>query len=160
MKFEYALQVYLKKITMDDVPILYRAEVQEILVNPLGSLLEWIRNKKWNEIKSERDRLEQAGLPFNGSVLDYDMLSVMRLTQAKDGLEEAISKGLVSEETASVEWTMQDNSTMMLTYADLKMIPLAASEYSNKLHQKARQYRSEIEGSADIAAINAIVWSD
>ena len=86
------------------------------------------------------------------------MLSVIRLTQAKDGIQEAVNLGKITEAEATVEWTMQDNSTMELSLSDLQMIPLVAANYSNELHQKARKYREQIEGSSDISFINNIKW--
>ena len=155
--YEYAIKVKTGIVKLSDIPVRFRNSVESLLNNN-NDLVNYLRDAKWQEIKQERDHLEQSGLPFKGSVLDYDMLSVIRLTQAKDGIQEAINLGKITEAEATVEWTMQDNSTMELSISDLQMIPLVAANYSNELHQKARKYREQIEGSSDISFINNIKW--
>ncbi|WP_298563121.1 DUF4376 domain-containing protein [uncultured Phascolarctobacterium sp.] len=155
--YEYAIKVKTGIVKLSDIPVRFRNSVESLLNNN-NDLVNYLRDAKWQEIKQERDYLEKSGVPFKGSVLDYDMLSVIRLTQAKDALQEAINLGKITEAEATVEWTMQDNSTMELSLSDLQMIPLVASNYSNELHQKSRKYREQIEGSSDISFINNIKW--
>lgn len=160
MEFEYALDVYLGKKDINDIPIKFVKKVNELLKEPTNDLLNWVRSQKWEEIKYIRNNLEQSGLPFDDSKLDYDIISVIRLTQAKDGLKEAIDLGLIKEEEAQIEWTMYDNTVRNLTYAELKNIPLIAVHYTDALHQKAREYRNKIFSSNSIEEIVAIKWEE
>lgn len=158
MKYKYAKEILLNEKTIDEIPVLYRKEVEPLLNEHLEELIAKAKDEKWEEIKTKRDNQEQSGLPFKNSVLDYDIISVTRLTQARDGLKEAIDSGLIDESNAKIDWTMQDNSIMTLSYNDLKSIPLLASNYSNTLHLKARGLRVEINNAKTIEEIYSIKW--
>lgn len=148
--YDYALQVLNEEITIDEVPIRFRNLVTN-LMQDMDNILDYARNKKWEEIKAARDNAETAGLPFNGSVLDYDMRSAFKLEIAKQA-------GEVVGDTFVINWTMQDNTVQQLTLADLQNIPILASQYSNNLHVKAREYRELIYSKTDIKEILAIKW--
>lgn len=148
--YEYAIMVICSDMTLDDVPIRFRQDVQT-LINNQESVLEYVRNKQWEEIKVARDNTETSGLPFKDKVLDYDMRSAFKLDIA---METAKQVG----ESFSIDWTMQDNTVMTLTYSDLLSIPLIAANYSNELHKKARAYRDKIYNITDIKAITEIKW--
>ena len=158
MKYKYAKEVALGKKQIEDIPVLYRKIVSDLINENFDDLLQKIKDDKWEEIKTIRNRQEQSGLPFKESVLDYDQISVIRLSQACDGLKEAIDTGLITEENAFIEWTMQDNSVMQLSYADLKSIPLLAYNYSDGLHKKSRKLREQIKNATTIEEICNITW--
>ena len=132
--------------------------INSLLNERISELIAKVKDNKWEEIKFLRNKQEQSGLPFKGSILDYDIISVTRLTQARDGLKEAIDIGAIKEEDAKIDWTMQDNSVMTLSYSDLKSIPLLASNYSNSLHVKARELRTLIENASTVEEIYNINW--
>ena len=154
----YALLVYLGNMTINDVPILYRTDVQTLLSTNMQDLLAYVRDEKWDEIKSERNRLETAGLPFKGSVLDYNLRSAFKLEVAQSAAKASIELGLIQPEDIVITWTMQDNSEMDLTYNDLLQIPIIAKAYSNELHSKGRIYREKIYSSTDIREIYQLKW--
>lgn len=156
MEFEYALMLVMGIKQINDIPIMFRAKAQEL--QDSVELLQYAKNKQWNMIKEKRNEVEQAGLPFKGKVLDYDMLSVIRLNQAKDGLNALINNGTMTRDKAVIDWTMQDNTVMQLTIDDLESIPIYAVQYSNELHQKARKLRDMIDNAKDIKSILAINW--
>ncbi len=156
MEFEYALMLVMGIKQINDIPIMFRAKAQEL--QDSAELLQYAKNKQWNMIKEKRNEVEQAGLPFKAKVLDYDMLSVIRLNQAKDGLNALISNGTMTRDKAVIDWTMQDNTVMQLTINDLESIPIYAVQYSNELHQKARKLRDMIDNAKDIKSILAINW--
>lgn len=149
MEFEYAIKLINGEITEDKIPIMFRNK--SVLLVETEELLEYIRNKKWKEIKSARDNAETAGLPFKDSILDYDMKSAFKLEIAKQA-------GELVGDTFTINWTMQDNSVKQLTLSDLRNIPLLASQYSNNLHVKAREYRELIYSKTNIKEILAIKW--
>ena len=156
MEFEYALMLVMGIKQINDIPIMFRAKAQEL--QDSVELLQYAKDKQWNIIKEKRNEVEQAGLPFKGKVLDYDMLSVIRLNQAKDGLNALINNGTMTKDKAVIDWTMQDNTVMKLTIDDLESIPIYAVQYSNELHQKARKLRDMIDNAKDIKSILAINW--
>lgn len=158
MEFEYALQVYLKQKDINDIPILYKDSVNLLLSRDFSKLLSWLKRKKWNEIKVNRNNFEQSGLPFKNSILDYDVVSVIRLIQARDGLKEALDAGLITNENANITWTTQDNSSIVLSYSDLKTIPFLALDYIDSLHKKSRKYRNIIENATNIEDVIGVVW--
>ena len=155
--FDYAISVISEQKTINEIPIRFRDMVNSLISNQ-DTVLQYAKNKQWNMIKEKRNEVEQAGLPFKGKVLDYDMLSVIRLNQAKDGLNALISNGTMTRDKAVIDWTMQDNTVMQLTINDLESIPIYAVQYSNELHQKARKLRDMIDNAKDIKSILAINW--
>lgn len=158
MKYKYAKEIILGEKSIEDIPVLYKKQVNALINDNMDELIAKCKEEKWEEIKKARNMQEQSGLPFKNSVLDYDLISVTRLTQARDGLKEAIDKNLLSESDASVVWTMQDNSTMVLSYDDLKSIPLIAINFSNYLHEKARELREQISAATTVEEIYNLKW--
>lgn len=149
MEFEYAIRLALGIVALEDIPVMFRDKANQL--QGTDELLDYVRNKQWEEIKVARDNAETSGLPFKNKVLDYDMRSAFKLDIA---METAKQVG----ENFSIDWTMQDNTVMTLTYADLLSIPLIAANYSNELHKKARAYRDKIYNETDIKTITKIKW--
>lgn len=149
MEFEYAVSLALGLVKVENIPVMFREKATQL--QGTEELLEYVRNKQWEEIKKDRDNAETSGLPFKDKVLDYDMRSAFKLDIA---METAKQVG----ENFSIDWTMQDNTVMTLTYADLLSIPLIAANYSNELHKKARQYRDKIYNLTDIKEITGVKW--
>lgn len=122
----------------------------EVVAIPAPPLDE-IKTLKWNEIKSARDKAEQAGCPYMGSVLDSDSLSVQRINTA-------VQAAQVVGESFAVDWTMQDNTVIHMTYADVLGMPAALAVFSNDLHQKARGLREQINEAETVEEVEAITW--
>jgi hypothetical protein len=156
MKYEYAIKLACGQIEENNIPIMFR----QVAKNLQGTkeLLNYIQNKKWEEMKAERDRLENAGIPFKDKYFDYDLRSAFKLEIAKSASESAIKLGLAQADDISISWTMKDNSVMDLTYTDVLQIPLIVKDYSNMLHEKGRELRQRIFESNDIVEINNIKW--
>lgn len=113
--------------------------------------LEEAREEKWEEIKAARDKAEQSGCPYMDSVLDSDSLSVQRINTA-------VQAAQVIGEAFEVDWTMQDNTVIHMTYADVLGMPAALAVFSNELHMKARKLREQINAANRVEEVNAISW--
>lgn len=113
--------------------------------------LEEVRQAKWEQIKAVRNKAEQSGCPYMGSVLDSDSLSVQRINTA-------VQAAQVIGEAFVVDWTMQDNTVVHMTYADVLGMPTALAVFSNELHMKARELREQINAAESIEEVNAINW--
>ena len=147
--YEYAIQLVMEEITIDEIPVLFKDLVNSVIGTK--ELLKYSQDRKWSEIKAQRDTLETAGLPFKGTILDYDMRSAFKLEIAKETAK------LTGRDTV-FEWTAQDNNVITLTYDDLIQIPIIAAAYSNELHQHARNIRSLIYETNDVKSVMEIVW--
>jgi hypothetical protein len=57
---------------------------------PYTPTLEELKTRKWNSVRIERDRLEQAGVPYLGKILDSDAVSVQRIAIAVQAAQAAM----------------------------------------------------------------------
>lgn len=116
-------------------------------------ILKW---QTWERIKSERDSREQSGAPYMGKLLDCDEKSVQRITVAVQAAQAAISAGT----DFSLGWTMQDNSVITMTAAQVCGMSVALAQHSNGLHKTARELREKIEVAKTETDLAAIVWPE
>ena len=124
-------------------------------VVPGVSALALAQATKWEQVKAERDRRESGTFPYMGKQLQCDVVSVLRMTGAKEAALAAISIGMTFSET----WTCADNS-LLLVDADavLGMLP-ALAVFSSGLHATARALRSQIYAAdATEASVAAVAW--
>lgn len=122
---------------------------------PGVSELELAQAAKWEQVKAERDRRESATFPYMGKQLQCDVVSVLRMTGAKEAALAAIENGVPFSET----WTCADNSLLPVdAEAVLGMLP-ALAIYSSGLHATARALRAQIyaEDATD-ASVAAVAW--
>lgn len=126
-----------------------------LIINPPyaepAPTLDEVKAAKWRAIKQARDDEEQAGCPYMDSVLDSDSLSIQRINTA-------VQAAQVVGEAFEVDWTMQDNSVVHMTQADVLGIPAALAVLSNRLHTKARGLRERIEAAESVEEVNEIAW--
>lgn len=128
-----------------------KGDYYEVVEIPAPSLEE-VKEAKWEEIKAERDKAEQSGCPYMGGVLDSDSLSVQRINTA-------VQAAQVVGESFAVDWTMQDNTVIHMTYADVLGMPAALAIFSNALHEKARGLREQINAATTKEEVEAITWA-
>ena len=126
---------------------------------PPGPTLSELQAAAWSRIKAERDRREQAGAPYLGKILDSDEKSVTRISIAVQAAQAAISAGTAA---FSLDWTMQDNSVMTMTAAQVVGMSVALATHSNGLHLTARAVHEKILAATDEAGVEAaeaaVVW--
>ena len=125
-----------------------------------GPTLAELQDQSWLRIKAERDRREQAGAPYLGKALDSDEKSVTRISIAVQAAQAAISAGT----SFSLDWTMQDNSVVSMTAAEVVGMSVALATHSNGLHLAARAVREKILAATDAAGVEAaekvVVWPE
>ena len=125
-------------------------------IPPVLPTIEALKEIKWNEIKAERDKRKQSGVPYMGKVLDSDTLSVQRIAIAVQAAQAAIAAG----QEFTLGWTCQDNTMLTMTAIELIGIPVALAQYSNGLHEIARGIRIAIDEASTTEEVEAIAWED
>lgn len=131
-----------------------------VFSEPPGPTLTELQDQAWLRIKAERDRREQAGTPYLGKVLDSDEKSVTRISIAVQAAQAAISAGTAF----NLDWTMQDNTVMTMTAAQVVGMGVALATHSNGLHLAARAVHEKILAATDAAGVEAaekaVVWPE
>jgi len=123
---------------------------------PILPTLEEVKEAKIKEINTTRNTLEQGGFNFKGSRFDSDQISYMRLLGASQTAQTSLASGV----PYSVDWTLQDNTTLTMNAQDMIEIIPTFAVYSNELHQKASMLKTEIEDATTIEEVSAIRWND
>ncbi|QFZ84632.1 DUF4376 domain-containing protein [Variovorax paradoxus] len=119
-----------------------------------GTSLEAARERRWAEIKQERDKKEASGFPYLGAVFDSDPRSVQRIVGAVLAAQAAVAAG----ETFEIEWTVADNSVLPLDASDVMGMPVALAMYADQLHTISRGLRADIEAAATVEEVEAVTW--
>lgn len=105
--------------------------------------LDDIKAQKWDEIKSQRDRLEFGGFEFEGNVYDSDQVSQGRIMgAAAAGVDQT--------------WTLANNTTVELTALQLQQLYAALQTHIAGVHERgriARQLIFEAETKEQIESI-------
>lgn len=116
--------------------------------------LEELKVIKREEINKARDKAEQGGFEYMGKVFDSDEISCIRMTCAAQAMQLAP----MSEETPTITWTCQDNSTVDLTPTELLGLVATLAEWSNQCHEKATKLKAEIALAETAEEVNSIHW--
>ena len=116
-------------------------------VQPLGEL----KNLKRAEINQARDAEEQGGFEYLGKVFDSDQVSCIRISSAAQAMQYA-------DDTATITWTTQDNSTIDLNKSQLMGLVVALAQHSNTCHQKATSLKAQIDACESKEELDKIVW--
>lgn len=136
---------------IDDENIIRQYQLVEL---PKPSLEE-LKIIKRAEINVARDEAEQGGFEYMGKVFDSDPISCIRISSAAQAMEVAT----MAEETPTITWTCQDNTTIDLTAADLMGLVVALAEWSNTCHQKATQIKALLEECQTSEEVEKISWN-
>jgi len=113
--------------------------------------LDALREKKWTAIKALRERAEFSTFEWDGSVFQADERSQARLQLA---LSEALRVG----DTFTVEWTLADNTTRVLSAADVASALGALGAHTLGVHARARELRALIDAALNESELDAIQW--
>ena len=113
--------------------------------------LDELKNLKRAEINQARDAEEQGGFEYLGKVFDSDQVSCIRMSSAAQAMQYA-------DDTATITWTTQDNSTIDLNKSQLMGLVVALAQHSNTCHQKATSLKAQIDACESKEELDKIVW--
>ena len=134
-----------REIVGDHVVLTFRAK--PISPNYLTNL----KKKKHDEINAERDQRESSGFTYLDKVFDSDRKSLTRITIF-------VQKAQNEDVDFSQEWTCKDNSTIVLSKAQILQLPSVISQYMNQLHDHAQSLKQQLQNAETEDQILAIVW--
>lgn len=131
-----------------------------------GPVYEWreivptlreIKDKKWTEIKTEREEEQYKPLIYNNLVFDFDKKSQDALAGAISAAQASL---LLSIPFPQIEWTLADNSKTIVTVNDLIAILFTGIQRTNAVFAYARLLREDIfSENATKESVESIVWN-
>lgn len=116
----------------------------------LPSDLETAKVLQWAMMKQMRELVVASPIESGGRMFDADPASVKRIMGALQGL--AISGG------TEIEWTLADNTSRVLSLAELQALGLALVAREDACHRVTRQLRQQIEEATAVEAVLAVTW--
>lgn len=115
--------------------------------------LKEVKDQKRAEINAARDQAEQGGFEYMGKVFDSDQVSAQRISMAAQAMA-------LADDTATITWTCQDNTTIDLNKTQLIGMVAALAAWSNTCHQKATALKAQIDAAETAEELEKITWSD
>ena len=113
--------------------------------------IEYLKERKIETLKMQRDEAEVEPIEYNGHSYDFD-------SKARDRISAAIIALELQGEGATIEWTTADNADTPVTANDLKMIIAAVAVRSNKLHTAYRAAKEKVETATTAADVEAVIF--
>ena len=113
--------------------------------------LDELKALKRAEINQARDKAEQGGFEYMGKIFDSDQVSCIRMSSAAQAMQYA-------DDTATITWTTQDNSTIDLNKSQLMGLVVALAQWSNTCHQKATALKAQIDACYSKEALDKVKW--
>ena len=113
--------------------------------------LDELKVLKRAEINQARDKAEQGGFEYMGKIFDSDQVSCIRISSAAQAMQYA-------DDTATITWTTQDNSTIDLNKSQLMGLVVALAQWSNTCHQKATALKAQINACDSKEALDKVKW--
>lgn len=113
--------------------------------------LDELKALKRAEINQARDKAEQGGFEYMGKIFDSDEISCLRMSCAAQAMS-------LADDTATITWTTQDNSTIDLNKSQLMGLVVALAQWSNTCHQKATALKAQIDACDSKEALDNIKW--
>lgn len=113
--------------------------------------LDELKVLKRAEINQARDKAEQGGFEYMGKIFDSDQVSCIRMSSAAQAMQYA-------DDTATITWTTQDNSTIDLNKSQLMGLVVALAQWSNTCHQKATALKAQIDACDSKEALDKVKW--
>lgn len=101
--------------------------------------------------KANRDAEEVKPIEYQGNVYDYD-------EKARDRINAAIIALEAQGEKANIAWTLADNTSVVVTANDLRMVIANVAIRSNQLHAKYRTLKEKVLACKSLKELEQIVW--
>lgn len=105
------------------------------------------------QAKIKRNAAEIAPVEYKGNTYDFD-------TKSRDRLDIALKALTVQGEGATIGWAMADNSTAVITAADIMGVFVTSAVRSNALHERYRKQKAAIEKAESAEELNTIELED
>ena len=105
---------------------------------------------QWDAIKQSRTLAEYGGFTWDNSVFDSDAVSQNRITGAVQLAQ--ISPGF------NIEWTLADNTTRVLSAADMISVGTALGIHVGTHFAKGQALRTQIEAATTKEEVEGIIW--
>ena len=115
--------------------------------------IEYIKERKIEALKMQRDKAEVEPIEYNGNLYDYD-------EKARDRISAAIIALDVQGDGASIDWTTADNQDTAVTANDLRMVIAMVAMRSNKLHNAYRLAKEKVLKATTKAQVDEVTLNE
>ena len=112
--------------------------------------IEYLKERKIETLKMQRDEAEVEPIIYHGYSFDYDDKARERINAAIIALE-------VAGTSAVLIWTTADNQDVKVTASDLRAIIAQVALRSDKLHTAYRKAKEKVEAAITKAEVKNIV---
>lgn len=112
--------------------------------------IEYLKERKIETLKMQRDKAEVEPITYQGYSFDYDEKARERINAAIIALE-------VAGASATLTWTTADNKDVKVTASDLRGIIAQVALRSDKLHTAYRKAKEKVETAITKAEVKNIV---
>ena len=113
--------------------------------------LDELKQAKREEINKARDNAEQGGFEYLGKMFDSDPVSCQRISCASQTFA-------MADDTATITWTCQDNTTIELNKPQVMGLVVALTMWANTCHQKASKLKELVNVATSAEEVKAISW--
>ena len=111
--------------------------------------IEYLKERKIETLKMQRDEAEVEPIIYQGYSFDYDDKARERINAAIIALE-------VAGTSAVLTWTTADNQDVKVTVSDLRGIIAQVALRSDKLHTAYRKAKEKVEAASTKEEVEAI----
>ena len=122
-----------------------------IIVAPVEPTFDELKQAKRAEINKARDTAEQGGFLYLGKMFDSDPVSCQRISCASQTFA-------MADDTATITWTCQDNTTIELNKPQVMGLVVALTVWANTCHQKASKLKELVSAATSAEEVDAINW--
>lgn len=112
--------------------------------------IEYLKERKIETLKMQRDEAEVEPIIYHGYSFDYDSKARERISAAIVALE-------VLGASVTLTWTTADNKDVKVTASDLRGIIVQVALRSDKLHTAYRKAKEKVETAITKAEVKNIV---
>lgn len=126
------------------VELTTQSELQAAIESNMS--VEDVKSQKLTEIEAGYLSAAYAPIEYSGGMFDADQSSRAVMNDILTG----------ADSTFTDDWVLADNTTMTVTYADLKAISAALIERGKPLFSQRYAYKQQLRTATTVDGINAI----